>query len=230
MNKIFVTLTVIVVAVGAYAFWKSQDRRVVGDPVLSSTPAESDDVTLTLKDGTYALVAASSSMEWEGTKTLIVNYKDRGTVALASGSATVENGKVTKGTVTVDMTGIKTLKTGKGSGEDQQEKHLKSADFFDVTKYPTSVFVFESLAPASASGQFTVSGTLSIKGVVKPVQFPAVLSADGDMLTMKATVVLDRTVWGIKYASGKFFKELGDKVIGDEFTVAFTAVGKLVVQ
>lgn len=230
MNKILVTLVVIAVAVGAYAFWQSRGKRVVGDPVLSSVPAESDDVELVLRDGTYALVATSSSMEWEGTKTLIVNYTDRGTVAIASGSATVQNGKVTKGTVTVDMTSIKTLKTGKGSGEGQQEKHLKSADFFDVVKYPTSVFVFERIDPASASGQFTVSGTLSIMGVVKPVQFPAVLSADGDMLTMKATVVLDRTVWGIKYASGKFFKELGDKVIGDEFTVIFTAVGKLVVQ
>lgn len=230
MNKIFVTLTVLVVAVGAYAFWQSRDQRVVGDPILSSVPTESDDVELTLKDGRYALVVASSSMEWEGTKTLIVNYKDQGTVALASGSATVENGKVTKGTVVVDMTSIKTLKTGKGSGEDQQEKHLKSADFFDVATYPTSVFVFESITPASASGQFAVSGTLAIKGIVKPVQFPAMLSADGDTLTMKATVVLDRTVWGIKYASGKFFKELGDKVIGDEFTVTFTAVGMRVVQ
>lgn len=223
-------LVIVAVSVGGYAYWKSGEQRPVGDAVLSATPRNSDAAEAVLKDGTYVLVAGASSMEWQGTKTLIVNYTDRGTVALASGSATVVGGQVTKGTVTVDMTTIKTTSTGKGSGESQQEKHLKSEDFFDVAKYPTSVFVFQDIKPASVSGQFVVSGTLSIKGITKPISFPATISAEGDTLAMKATVVLDRTLWGIKYASGKFFKELGDKVIGDEFTVAFTAVGKLVVQ
>ncbi len=232
MSKIISTLVIVAVAVGAYAYWESRNERVVGDPVLSATPAgpESSLGPVTLRDGTYKLVAASSSMEWTGTKTLILNYTDRGTIALTAGTATVQDGKVATGSVTVDMTSIKTLKTGKGSGEDLEERHLKSADFFDVVKYPTSVFTFERIEPASTSGQFTVLGTLSIKGVVKPVRFPAKLSSDGDTLTMKATAILDRTLWGIQYASGKFFKELGDKVIGDEFTVTFTVVGRRMVQ
>lgn len=225
--KKLIFLIIIAAAAGGYLYGNRPDERgEIGEPVLSASPTASVIATpAALTDGTYLLVAASSSMQWEGRKTLIVNYVDRGTVPIASGSATVTDGKVVSGSVTVDMTGIRTTSTGRGSGESIQEKHMKSADFFDVERFPNATFVFESLSPADTG--YTVKGALTVKGVSQPVTFPATVTQDGDTLTMRATAVLDRTVWGIEYASGKFFKDLGDKVIDDLFTVNFTAVGRL---
>lgn len=227
MTKLILVLIVVGVVVGGYLYSSREERAEIGDPVLSVSPEPTASASEGFSDGTYLLASASSAMQWEGRKTLIVNYVDRGTVSLKGGAAVVLDGAVASGSVVIDMTTIKTASTGKGSGSDLQERHIKSADFFDVEKYPTATFTFSSIVPASAAEQYTVSGTLTIKDVSKPVSFPATLTAAGDTLTMRATATLDRTLWGIKYASGKFFKELGDKVIDDMFTVSFTAVGAL---
>lgn len=226
MMKLILFLVIVAAVVGGVLYVVSGDQRgPIGDPVLSATPVEATATPLVFSDGVYQLTASASRMEWSGSKTLIANYIDRGTVAIASGSAVVEAGAVTKGSVVVDLTTITTTSTGRGSGETMMQKHLKSADFFDVEKYPTATFTFEKLTPASVSGQFTVSGTLAIKGVTKPVQFLATLTGAGNALTMEATATLDRTQWGLTYASGNFFKNLGDKVIDDLFTVHFVVVG-----
>ncbi|MCC6934440.1 MAG: YceI family protein [Candidatus Yanofskybacteria bacterium] len=226
MAKLITFLVLVAAAIGGALYITSKDDRgPIGAPVLSETPAEATETPAAFADGIYRLDAAASRMEWSGTKTLIVNYVDRGTVSIASGSAAVVDGVVASGSVVVDLATITPTVTGRGSGESTLQKHLKSADFFDIAKYPTATFVFEKLVPASLSGQFTVSGSLTIKGVTKPIEFPAVLTGEEDRLTMEATATLDRTQWGLTYASGNFFKNLGDKVIGDMFTVHFVAVG-----
>ncbi len=225
MKLILFLVLVAAVVVGVLYLVSGDNRGPIGAPVLSATPGEATATPEIFSDGVYQLTASASRMEWSGSKTLIANYIDRGTVAIASGSATVASGAVTQGTVTVDLTTITTISTGQGSGETMMQKHLKSADFFDVEKYPTAVFVFEKLAPASLSGQFAVDGTLTVKGITKPISFLATLARAGDSLTMEATATLDRTLWGLTYASGNFFKNLGDKVIGDMFTVHFVVVG-----
>lgn len=233
MNKTIITFLILVVGVGAYlALRTGDDRGPIGDPVLSVTPDTSASPAAVASpsvftDGTYQLDASASSMAWAGKKTLIKDYTDRGTIALSAGTTVVKNGTVASGSVTVDMTTIKTLSTGKGSGESMMESHIKSADFFDVEKYPTAVFTLTRLTP-HAGDLFSVDGTLTVKGITKAVAFSATVRQDGNKLIMEAPEVrLDRTEWDIRYASGKFFKELGDKVIDDIFTVSFTAVGTL---
>jgi polyisoprenoid-binding protein YceI len=226
MKKLIALLVVIAAAVVVYVYVAPQQPSpdaMVSPSVSPATSVAARQAALT--SGEYVLDAASSSMSWEGKKPLIPGYTDKGTVALQSGSATVAGGAVTKGSVVVDFRTIKTLSTGKGSGESMMEAHIKSADFFDVEKYPTGEFVFESLTPTAEGAAYTVKGTLTIKGITKPVQFPATVSQDGNRLTMEATASLDRTLWDIRYGSGKFFENLGDKLIDDMFTVRFTAVG-----
>jgi polyisoprenoid-binding protein YceI len=61
---------------------------------------------------------------------------------------------------TIDATTVDTR-------EPDRDKHLKSADFFDVAQYPTATFVSTSVAKG-ASG-LTVNGNLTLHGVTRPV-------------------------------------------------------------
>jgi polyisoprenoid-binding protein YceI len=61
---------------------------------------------------------------------------------------------------TVDTTTVDT-------GVAQRDTHLKSADFFEVTKYPTMTFVSKSISHAGDG--YDVVGDLTLHGVTKPV-------------------------------------------------------------
>jgi len=62
---------------------------------------------------------------------------------------------------TIDATTIDTR-------EPKRNEHLKSADFFDVEKFPTITFKSKKIEPASGGG-FRVTGDLTMKGVTKEV-------------------------------------------------------------
>ena len=51
---------------------------------------------------------------------------------------------------------------------ERRDTHLKSADFFDVTKNPTMNFTSTGITPAGA-GKYKLTGNLTLNGVTKPV-------------------------------------------------------------
>ena len=53
-----------------------------------------------------------------------------------------------------------------------RDKHLKSADFFDVEKYPTISFKSTKIAPGSSKDTYNVTGNLTMHGVTKTVTLP----------------------------------------------------------
>lgn len=93
-------------------------------------------------------------------------------------------------------------------------KHLMSADFFDVAKYPTASFVSTSVVPMPGN-KAKIMGNLTLLGVTKPVVLNAQLSGAGANLMSKketigfhATTTIDRTQWGLS----KFAPAIGAKV------------------
>ncbi len=50
-----------------------------------------------------------------------------------------------------------------------RDHHLKSADFFDVEKFPTMNFVSTSISKTKKANQYLLKGNLSMHGVTKPV-------------------------------------------------------------
>jgi polyisoprenoid-binding protein YceI len=105
--------------------------------------------------------------------------------------------------------------------------HLKSADFFDVAKSPEAVFTITN--PVDLSKAVTeVHGNLTIKGITNPLTFKVVSYREGTAWVFNAnSVVVDRTKYNIKYGSGTFFGDLGDKAIYDEFTMRLKIVAVL---
>ena len=170
---------------------------------------------------------ADSKVNWLGKK---VTGQHNGTIKVLKGEVLVDNGKVTGGSVEIDM---KTIADEDLKDEEYNKKlmtHLSSADFFDVGKYPTSKLELtkvEELKDATKPNvNSTVTGNLTMKDVTKSITFPAEIKIENGVLTVKADFDVDRTDWNIKYGSGKFFDGLGDKMINDKFNLNISIIAK----
>ena len=64
-----------------------------------------------------------------------------------------------------------------------------------------------------------ITGDLTIKGITHALTFPADVTPGKNNVHAKATIKVDRTKYDIKYGSGSFFDNLGDKAIENEFTL-----------
>lgn len=163
---------------------------------------------------TFRVDTAGSALTWKGTK--ITGASHNGQVKLKNGTLEVDKGKIKGGSFEIDLDTI--TNEDLASSPEYHAKllgHLKDVDFFDIKKYPTSKFVIEKVTPVKGD-EYTVSGKLTIKDATKPLSFPATIKFAKDSAEAEGTLKFDRTVWGLKYGSGKFFKDLGDKVIKDE--------------
>ncbi len=162
----------------------------------------------TIDDDRKEVNAEKSTVTWKAYK---VTGSHTGTVALQSGALDFDGDKLTGGEFTVDMTSINTTDL-EGEYKDKLDGHLKSADFFGVEEHTTSKLVFTNVE-ASGKNSYKVTGDLTIKGITKPVTFD--VSIYGSKAT--ATLKVDRAEYNVRYGSGSFFDNLGDKTIYDEF-------------
>ncbi|UGS22154.1 YceI family protein [Flavobacterium cyclinae] len=149
-----------------------------------------------------------STINWVGKK---VTGSHEGTITLKEGALVFKGKKVVNGNFTVDMTTINTTDL-EGKGKANLDGHLKSDDFFGVEKFPTATLVFKTIGEKS-NGVYAVTADLTIKGITHPIKFE--LTVNGNMAS--TTLKVDRTKYDIKYGSGSFFSDLGDKTIYDEF-------------
>lgn len=172
------------------------------------------------KQATYSVDTKGSTVEWYAEK---VTGKHNGTVDLKEGSFTFDNSKLTGGSFTVDMTSLNDSDMDEGEWKTKLETHLKSDDFFGVEKYPTARFVITKAVP-QGPGKYKVVGNMTIKETTQEIQFPATLEEKDGKLIGSATLTLDRAKYDIRYGSGSFFDDLGDKTIYDNFDLKVNIV------
>jgi polyisoprenoid-binding protein YceI len=165
-------------------------------------------VSFAVNAQTKKVDVTKSSINWVGKK---VTGSHEGTITLREGALVFKGKKVVNGNFTVDMTTINTTDLS-GKGKTNLDGHLKSDDFFGVEKFPTATLVFKTIGEKS-NGVYAVTADLTIKGITHPIKFE--LTVDGNMAS--TTLKVDRTKYDIKYGSGSFFSDLGDKTIYDEF-------------
>ncbi len=102
-----------------------------------------------------------------------------------------------------------------------RDNHLKSADFFDVAKYPTMSFVSKSVEPAG-SGKLKVIGDLTMHGVTKQVALEVegpsgvVKNQQGSRMGATATAKLSRKDFGLTWNQ---MLEAGGVAVSDEVNV-----------
>jgi len=169
--------------------------------------------------GDYKVSTKTSKIEWVGKK---VTGQHSGTISLKEGSINTDGNKVTGGSFTFDMTSINVTDLKAGQGKEKLEGHLGSGDFFNIAEHKTSMFKVKSVSAMDEDARgynHKVSGDLTIKGITKPISFPARIEFRDNAVAVYADFNVDRTMWDIKYGSGKFFDSLGDNMIEDNFQI-----------
>lgn len=174
-----------------------------------------------LVNGSYKLSSEESLISWTGSKPLVPGYVDTGTLKLTGDSnLAVANGTITSGDFTIDMDSLKVMTSSNTKvGVDKLEGHLRSDDFFSIEAHPTARFVIKNVTNG------TVTGDLTIKGITKTITFPAKIESETDTrIVADASVILNRANWDIRYGSGSFFEDLGDKIIDDKIAISLHLV------
>lgn len=151
---------------------------------------------------------AKSSINWTGKK---VTGKHNGTVNFKDGSLVFKKSKLIGGEFNVDMTSL-TATDLTGEYQGKLNGHLKSEDFFGTEKYPLSTLVIKKIT-SKAKNTYNVIADLTIKGNTNPIVFDLTVKSNTAITKFK----VDRTKYNIKYGSGSFFDNLGDKAISDDF-------------
>ena len=106
------------------------------------------------------------------------------------------------------------------TGNDQRDAHVRSADFFDVEKYPIATFT--SGAVESNGDNYVLRGELTLKGVTRPVALDLDFygvnpgMGHGEVAGFEASVVLNRKDFGIDI---DLPLEAGGVVVGDKVTI-----------
>ena len=178
-------------------------------------------VAVVKNDGTFKVV--ESQILWKGYKPTGSHH---GSIDLKEGVLAVKDNHLVGGKFIIDMTSIKDLDMPQTDPYNKKlVTHLKSPDFFDVQKYPTAVFEITAVRPQAEN--YLIEGNLTIKGVTKNITFPAmVINGKNEISFISNAIKIDRTDFGIKYKSKKFFGDLKDKFINDLFDISFKIKAK----
>jgi polyisoprenoid-binding protein YceI len=147
--------------------------------------------------GIWRLDPSSSSIEIH-TKAIWGLAKVKGTFNAVSGTGTVSDLGAVSGELTVDAASVDT-------GNKRRDKHLRTAEFFDVSNYPTLTFTASGVAGA-ADGRLNITGTLRIRDHAEPIELVAVpTSPSPDRVVLTAETTIDRSRWSMTWKKGASF-------------------------
>ncbi|MCB1210796.1 MAG: YceI family protein [Verrucomicrobiales bacterium] len=193
---------------GGLREWEQAGLPILSDTELPQTPV----IT-----GQFKADTQGSLIRWTGRN--LFNHHS-GSLKLAAGHLTIEKGALKTASFILDMNSI-TCEDLTDSGYNAMLiHHLRTTDFFDVDQYPTATF--EATRADAIEGStdgtpnYQITGGFSLRGITHEITFPAVVAiGDAKYITAQAQIEIDRTRWGSRYGSGKFFAFLGKHVVND---------------
>ena len=152
---------------------------------------------------TYKVNETNSVAEWTGRSPLTAN---KGFIGISQTDIKVRNGRITGGSFIMPVTSLQ-VTSAPPPGPAFLLEHLESADFFNLVLHPNAGFEFKKIEaftgnePALAGSNFRITGNFSLIGSTRQISFPAKITFAGDSLHLESTFKIDRTKWGMNYAS-----------------------------
>ena len=168
-----------------------------------------------INKGDYIVNKDLSTIKWTGKE--ITTKSHYGILDLKEGSIYVNNDGIISAKVVIDMNSINCLDMS-GRGKNKLEGHLRSDDFFGVNSYPEANLIFTSWS-VNNLGKILYKGDLTIKNITHPITFSGSVKKIDIGYRSTINLSFDRTLYEIKFRSGKYFQNLGDKLILDNIDI-----------
>jgi polyisoprenoid-binding protein YceI len=111
--------------------------------------------------------------------------------------------------------GSANITIGTGSydlGDDDYNKQVRGAEWFDASKYPTATFVSSAIAPAGGN-KFNVTGKITIKGKSQTVTVPVTVTQSGATETFDGSLPIKRTQFDVGTGEWKDTSIVADDVV-----------------
>ena len=173
-------------------------KAVTGEPAKVASPPA------TGQGQKYLISPQASKVEFVGSK---VTGSHNGSFNDFTGDITYA------GTPEKSSVSIKIKTDAMTTDDEGLTKHLKTADFFDVAKFPEASFVSTEIKPGGDKGaSHTVTGNLTLHGVTKAITFPATINVTPETASVDSTFSINRRDFGINYA-GKANDLIRDDVV-----------------
>ncbi|GAB3279390.1 hypothetical protein GCM10027347_54070 [Larkinella harenae] len=148
----------------------------------------------------FTIDESASAMEWKGY--LKDGSGNNGTIQIKGELLGAETGELIGGQIRLPLGSLININLPTDELKNQLIHHLQSPDFFDMAVHPEIGFRLTSLTPDPLlPGTYQAAGELTMLGKAKPVSFPIKLNAQGNRLEVTGETSIDRTQWGMNYAS-----------------------------
>jgi polyisoprenoid-binding protein YceI len=170
----------------------------------------------------FNIQQSGSIVNWTGKKVLGLHT---GSIDVAEGYVNVSKGNVTDGEIQIDMTTIVITDIEDKKTKKDFHDHLLTDDFFSVDKFKRATLQITG-SKSTGNNKQEISGKLTIKDITHPITFEATTEIFTDSLHSLGEMIIDRTLYNIRYGSGKFIDNLGDKLIYDDFVLQFKLIGQ----
>ena len=173
--------------------------------------------TLSLSSGDYIMDNDNSSIKWTGRE--LSTKSHYGSLQMKNGSLTVNTDGTINGIIKIDMTTID-CEDLQGRSKASLERHLRSDDFFSVESHPIATLTFNSEGGIGAGNKLAFNGDLEIKGISHPISFESELKSVDPKVSALVDMTFDRSKYNVRFRSGTFFQNLGDKLIYDDIEIS----------
>ena len=130
-----------------------------------------------------------------------------------SGNLAIDGDALKEATATIQVQSIDT-------GVAQRDNHLRTADFFDATNFPT--ITFKSRSVETKDGEVVMIGDFTMRGVTKELRLPVTLSKaikdpwGNTRIGLETKAKLNRKDYGFKYND---LLESGIPAVGDDIEI-----------
>lgn len=185
-------------------------KATVNEPSVTNKPADSAQAPATsapaAKGEALLINPGNSKVEFTGSK---VTGKHDGGFKQFSGAIDLVNNKAEESSVYVDIDATSVF-----TDADKLTEHLKSGDFFEVEKFPKASFRSTKIEAdtTKGSGNYLVTGDLTLHGVTKSISFPAEIKISAEAVSVSSEFAINRKDFGIVYA-GKADDLIRDDVV-----------------
>ncbi len=218
----------LVAFVGLTFIAQSCKNKIEGEQAQVGEAAE----VATVTGEKFTVDAPNSILKWNASK---VTGTHNGTINIADGAFYLADGGISSGSFNIAMNSIIVNDLQPGKGKEDLEAHLRGTasdsadDFFNSNQFPKAKYEITKTTALMNDSLAThlIYGNLTLKGVTKEVSFKAKVNVEGDSIKVTTPqFLINRTDFGIKYRSGTFFENIGDKAINDEFGLQIDLTAK----